>query len=134
MTESRWLRTANGSPCILDKLGNSNQGNGVVYGPMDLVSNEEDDPIALLEDVEIHDNECGDTWRLTGFYGHPDERNRSASWDLLRQISHDQTIHWVVVGDFNEITNSFEKEGRRLRSERQMKEFREALKDCNLTD
>lgn len=23
-------------------------------------------------DVEVHDNECGDIWRLTGFYGNPD--------------------------------------------------------------
>lgn len=64
-------------------------------------------------DVEIHENECGDTWRFTGFYGHPEERNRSVSWDLLCQLNHDQTISWVVMGDFNEVANSFEKEGQR---------------------
>lgn len=85
-------------------------------------------------DVEINDVEGGDTWRFTGFYGHPDGRNRSASWNLLRQLSHDQSIPWVVVGDFNKITNSFEKKGGRLHSDRQMKEFREALEDCNLLD
>ncbi|KAA3468551.1 endonuclease/exonuclease/phosphatase family protein [Gossypium australe] len=53
-------------------------------------------------DAEIHDNECGEVWN-------PDDRGRSASWDLLRQLSHDQTTPWVVLGDFNEITSSFEK-------------------------
>ncbi|MBA0575541.1 hypothetical protein Golob_024180 [Gossypium lobatum] len=196
MTESRWLRTANGSPCILDKLGNSNQGSLIYeekvlgqnvrgangsqnvnpnliqlgigqYGGnsrdyigynggndkmgrmglcMDLWTWFRMKRMTLLHcwklrsfslfhiDVEIHDNEGSDTWRLIGFYGHPDERNRSTSWDLLRQLSHNQTIPWVVVGDFNEIANSFKKKGRRLRSERQMKEFCEALEDCNLTD
>lgn len=85
-------------------------------------------------DVEVHDNECGDTWRLTGFYGNPDERCRAASWDLLRQLNHGQVIPWVVLGDFNEITSSFEKKGGRLRSDRQMRDFRRALEDCNLND
>ncbi|KAK5775716.1 hypothetical protein PVK06_043649 [Gossypium arboreum] len=59
--------------------------------------------------VEVHDNECGDVWRLMLFYGNPDERNRGGSWELLRQLGHDQMIPWVVMGDFNETTNSFEK-------------------------
>ncbi|KAK5784224.1 hypothetical protein PVK06_038744 [Gossypium arboreum] len=37
-------------------------------------------------------------------------------------------------GDFNEITNSFEKKGGRLRSERQKNAFRMALEDCSLND
>ncbi|MBA0790896.1 hypothetical protein Gohar_015512 [Gossypium harknessii] len=49
-------------------------------------------------DVEVHDNECGEIWRLTGFYGNLDERSG------------------------------------RLRSNRQTREFREALDDCSLTD
>ncbi|KAA3489992.1 reverse transcriptase [Gossypium australe] len=73
-----------------------------------------------------------EVWRLTGFYGNPDGRGRSASWDLLRQLSHDQTTSWVVLGDFNEITSSFEKKGGRLRSERKMNEFRTTLEGCNL--
>lgn len=85
-------------------------------------------------DVEFHDNECGNVWRFTGFYGNPDERNRIVSWELLCQLDLDQAIPWVVLGDFNEIANSFEKKGGRLRPERQMKDFREMLEDCNLMD
>ncbi|KAH1084030.1 hypothetical protein J1N35_023791 [Gossypium stocksii] len=54
-------------------------------------------------DVDIRDNECGDFWRLTGFYGNSEEKNRRKSWELLRQLSHDQAIPWVVLRDFNEI-------------------------------
>ncbi|KAA3458346.1 reverse transcriptase [Gossypium australe] len=56
-------------------------------------------------DVEVQDNECGTKWRLTGFYGHPDERQRRDYWNFLRQINTDQFVPWVVIGDFNEITN-----------------------------
>ncbi|KAA3481168.1 reverse transcriptase [Gossypium australe] len=67
-------------------------------------------------DVEVQDNECGTKWRLTG------------------QLNTDQSIPWVVIGDFNEITNSFEKKGGRQRSNKQMKDFRTTLKDCKLID
>lgn len=39
-----------------------------------------------------------------------------------------------MIGDFNEITRSFEKKKRRLRSERQMFEFRNTLEECSLND
>lgn len=40
----------------------------------------------------------------------------------------------VVLGDFNEITSSFEKNDGRIRSDRQMRDFRRALEDCSLND
>ncbi|KAA3459012.1 reverse transcriptase [Gossypium australe] len=92
-------------------------------------------------DVEVQDKECGTKWRLTGFYGkirrfygNPDERGRRESWNLLRKLSSDQDIPWVVIGDFNEITSSFEKKGGRRRSDRQMMAFRTILEDCKLND
>ncbi|MBA0551255.1 hypothetical protein Golob_022149 [Gossypium lobatum] len=84
--------------------------------------------------VEVHDNECGGCWWLTGFYGNSNERCRNDSWNLLRHLNYDQSTPWVVLGDFNEITKYFEKKGGRLRSERQMKEFCKALEDCGLND
>ncbi|KAA3477769.1 nucleolin-like [Gossypium australe] len=35
-------------------------------------------------DVEIQEEDYGAKWRLTGFYGNPDERLRTTSWNLLR--------------------------------------------------
>lgn len=65
-------------------------------------------------DVDVHDNKCGVTWKLMGFYGNPDERLRGASWDLLRRLANEHMGPWLVIGDFNEIASSFEKKGGRL--------------------
>ncbi|KAA3478601.1 reverse transcriptase [Gossypium australe] len=67
-------------------------------------------------------------------YGNPIERDSGASWKLLRHLSNYCSLPWVVIGDFNEILKSHEKRGGRLRSERQMLDFRMALEDCNLFD
>ncbi|MBA0753339.1 hypothetical protein Gogos_021872, partial [Gossypium gossypioides] len=85
-------------------------------------------------DVEVQDNECGNVWRFIGFYGNLEEKCRRASWELLRRLNQDQNMPWVVMGDFNEITDSFEKKGGRLRSNGQMREFRRVFKDCCLKD
>ncbi|KAG8474150.1 hypothetical protein CXB51_034133 [Gossypium anomalum] len=85
-------------------------------------------------DADIHDPKNRDTWRLTGFYGNPDERSRQGSWDLLRFLEHDCAVPWLVFGDFNEITSSLEKKGGRLRPEGQMEDFRSVLKNCSLHD
>ncbi|GMI76027.1 hypothetical protein HRI_001272000 [Hibiscus trionum] len=84
-------------------------------------------------DVEIHDDDNG-PWRLIGFYGNPVEQSRPESWDLLRQLATDQSLPWIVVGDFNEILYSFEKNGGRQRSTRNMALFQDTLVDCDLTD
>ncbi|GMI67709.1 hypothetical protein HRI_000440200 [Hibiscus trionum] len=84
-------------------------------------------------DVIVKENDSM-VWRITGFYGCPEERFRHTSWDLLRQLKSDQQIPCLVAGDFNELLFSFEKQGGRLRSERNMSQFREALDDCELCD
>ncbi|MBA0713301.1 hypothetical protein Golax_012342, partial [Gossypium laxum] len=38
-------------------------------------------------DKDVLDDDGGMPWRSTDFYGSPDEKSRSASWDLLRQLS-----------------------------------------------
>ncbi|KAA3474146.1 reverse transcriptase [Gossypium australe] len=83
-------------------------------------------------DADVNDCDNGVKWRLTGFYGNPIERLRSMSWDLLRHLHNSNCGHWLVLGDFNEITSSCEKREGRLRSENQMTKFRNALEDCGL--
>ncbi|GMI65482.1 hypothetical protein HRI_000217500 [Hibiscus trionum] len=85
-------------------------------------------------DMVIEDNETSASWRFTGFYRAPEERHRAAAWDLLRRLSAMNDLPWLVMGDFNEILYSFEKEGGLLRNERQMEGFRNALSDCSLED
>jgi len=48
-------------------------------------------------------------WRLTGFYGCPENGRRRDSWDLLRTLSQDNTLPWCIMGDFNDILSNDEK-------------------------
>ncbi|MBA0755295.1 hypothetical protein Gogos_020745 [Gossypium gossypioides] len=117
---SRWLREVDGSQCNAGNLLKCGFENGIDIGA-----------IGSRGGLSLGWNENS---LLTGFYGNPDERCRDASWDLLRQVSYDHSISWVVLGDFNEIANSFQKKGGRLRPKRQMTEFRMALEYCSLND
>ncbi|KAA3459595.1 reverse transcriptase [Gossypium australe] len=82
-------------------------------------------------DADVNDKDSGVKWRLTGFYGNPVESLRSNSWDLLNHLHNSNIGPWLVMGDFNEITSSFEKKGGRLRSEIQMAKFRDVLESLS---
>uniref|UniRef100_A0A2N9IPV8 Reverse transcriptase domain-containing protein n=1 Tax=Fagus sylvatica TaxID=28930 RepID=A0A2N9IPV8_FAGSY len=51
-------------------------------------------------------------WHLTGFYGNPESSKRDDSWTLLRRLKRYDNLPWLVIGDFNEITDPSEKSGR----------------------
>lgn len=74
------------------------------------------------------------TWKFTGFYDHPDRIHRVESWQLLFHLSILNHLDWLVVGDFNEITNNAEKVGGATRTESHMASFRSTLDDCLLGD
>ncbi|GLT53039.1 hypothetical protein SLA2020_263360 [Shorea laevis] len=74
------------------------------------------------------------SWRLTGFYGHPDWASREESWQLLSYLHTFQPHDWLCVGDFNEITDHSEKKGGARRNRRQMEMFRSTLEACQLLD
>jgi hypothetical protein len=74
------------------------------------------------------------SWKWTGFYGHPDTNRREEAWSLLRKLSVLQPETWMVMGDFNEILDSSEKRGGGDRPRRQMEAFRRTLSDCALMD
>ncbi|KAK5775805.1 hypothetical protein PVK06_043747 [Gossypium arboreum] len=88
----------------------------------------------LRRSQTVHNKECDAVWCFTGFYGNPEERSRSESWDLLRRLGQEQIFPLVVLGDFNKIAHSFEKKGSRLRAERQMDDFRTVLDECDFND
>lgn len=73
--------------------------------------------------------------RFTGFYGHPETSQRRYSWELLRKlhsVPNFGAMPWILGGDFNEILYAHEKVGGNIRLFSQMKDFREALEECNL--
>jgi hypothetical protein len=73
-------------------------------------------------------------WRLTGIYGEPRWEDKYKTWDKLRELNGQHNLPWVVLGDFNEILFSHEKEGGNPRPHGYMQAFRDALSDCELED
>jgi endonuclease/exonuclease/phosphatase family metal-dependent hydrolase len=73
-------------------------------------------------------------WRLTCVYGEPRVENRHRMWDALRNLKLNSDIPWLVVGDFNEAMWQEEYMSKTPRAAAQMKDFRDALADCDLHD
>ena len=63
-------------------------------------------------------------WRLTGIYGEPRWEDKYKTWDKLRELKDDHNIPWVVIGDFNEILFSHDKEGGNPRPQNYMQALR----------
>jgi hypothetical protein len=80
--------------------------------------------------VESPDKE----WSLTGIYGEPRWQDKYKTWDKLRELKGHNNLPWVVIGDFNEIAFSHEKDGGNTRPPSYMQAFRDALSDCELED
>jgi hypothetical protein len=83
-------------------------------------------------DVTISENDR--VWRLTGIYGEPKWEDKYKTWDKLRELNASQNLPWIVIGDFNEILFSHEKEGGNPRPPSFMQAFQDALIDCELED
>lgn len=60
-------------------------------------------------DVEIQDDEDAPRWRFTGYYGALEVRNKQETWNLLRRLGRDNSLPWLVSGDFNDILFAHEK-------------------------
>ncbi|XP_055959787.1 uncharacterized protein LOC130014852 [Mercurialis annua] len=53
----------------------------------------------------------GQSWRLTGFYGYPERWRRRDSWNLIHNLSQENSAPWCVIGDFNDLLSHEEKRG-----------------------
>lgn len=73
-------------------------------------------------------------WRITGFYGKPEEHLSHETWSLLRHLQTRNSYPWVCIGDYNEIPASEEKQGRLPKAQHLMQEFRSVLIQCGLID
>lgn len=87
-----------------------------------------------INHIDICVNEGGEDWRITGYYGIPNRNRRSISWGILRQLSQQNDLPWVVIGDFNDILTSEDKKGKDEHPQWLFRGFREVVSDCNLFD
>ena len=74
------------------------------------------------------------SWRITGFYGKPEEHLRHETWDLLKYLSTRASTPWLCIGDYNEILSTEEKDGRLPKPMHLMQEFRSTFLHCGLID
>uniref|UniRef100_A0A803PS53 Reverse transcriptase domain-containing protein n=1 Tax=Cannabis sativa TaxID=3483 RepID=A0A803PS53_CANSA len=82
--------------------------------------------------MAFHNGPC---WHFTAFYGAPSLANRRHTWTLLKRLKDiAPLLPWMVIGDFNEILYSHNKQGGHLRSANQMDEFRSVLDSCQLNE
>lgn len=78
--------------------------------------------------------ENGTFWRCTGIYGHPEVEQKHNTWTLLHRLAGLSSLPWLCSEDFNEILHLNEKAGRHKRCASAVNEFREAIKECRLSD
>ena len=71
---------------------------------------------------------------MTGIYGEPSGDNKDRTYLLLRDLHAQSRIPWTVVGNFNEIQYSHEKDGGAPRQQVRLKAFQDALADYGLED
>ncbi|KAA3477178.1 reverse transcriptase [Gossypium australe] len=84
--------------------------------------------------MEIQEDEGKPRWLFTRFYGALNVRNKTETWDLLRRLGRNNSLPWLVGGDFNDILFAHEKQGGIPREEARMEAFRRTLEDCLLED
>uniref|UniRef100_A0A2N9FNQ8 Reverse transcriptase domain-containing protein n=1 Tax=Fagus sylvatica TaxID=28930 RepID=A0A2N9FNQ8_FAGSY len=85
--------------------------------------------------IDAHvDSQQTKCWRLTGFYGRPEQHRRKESWALLKHLSTLDSAPWLCIGDFNELLALHEKRGGNMRSLRQILEFQEAVNAGSVSD
>ena len=60
-------------------------------------------------DVSVEE-ENGVMWRLTGLYGEPSWEHKERTYRNLRDLHAQSSLPWAVIGDFNRILYSSEKE------------------------
>ena len=84
-------------------------------------------------DAHIDPNQL-QCWRLTGFYGCPEQHRRKESWALLKHLNSLNSLPWLCIVDFNEILTIAEKSGGQDRPMRQILDFQETMNWCALVD
>ena len=84
-------------------------------------------------DVVVH-SEGRRYCRCIEVYSHPETDQKKHTWELLRRLTGLSSLHWLCFRDFNEVLNLNEKFRDRDRRANMVNDFKEVVKDFNLTD
>lgn len=68
------------------------------------------------------------------FYGELDHSKRKRTWSLLKQLSQQFQMPWVIIGDYNEVLTQNDKKGGGQVPPWHFKGFRDTLLHCGLHD
>ena len=71
---------------------------------------------------------------MTFVYGDLVLERREKVWERLTRFSTTRTGPWVMIGNFNEITDHNEKEGGRQRCDSSFYPFKQMLSDCGMLE
>lgn len=83
-------------------------------------------------DITIKHSAKSPTWRFTGIYGSPARHRRKDTWELLKELSTNNSLPWMLMGDFNDILSPEEKLGGAQQPLWLMQGFREAIEFSGL--
>ncbi|KAG7616431.1 Endonuclease/exonuclease/phosphatase [Arabidopsis thaliana x Arabidopsis arenosa] len=77
---------------------------------------------------------AGKSFYSTCLYGEPDRSKRKVIWEQLTERGLSREEPWFLTGDFNDIINSFEKQGGPVRHEGTFVDIRSFMAACDLYD
>ncbi|GAU48556.1 hypothetical protein TSUD_405720 [Trifolium subterraneum] len=80
------------------------------------------------------DDEQRGEWRLTCYYGYPERNRRSCAWDMMRELGNMSSLHWCIIGDFNDLLSQKDKRGNLPHPNWLCMGFRQVISDCDLSD
>nr|GMC90702.1 uncharacterized protein LOC109162712 [Ipomoea batatas] len=84
-------------------------------------------------DASVSHIEWGKPLRFTGFYDEPDRSNRHKGWKLLKNLSSQNRLPWVIISDFNDVLNLSEKSDITPQPRWLIKGFKDVIDSSDLT-
>ncbi|XVF22870.1 hypothetical protein REPUB_Repub12eG0208500 [Reevesia pubescens] len=73
------------------------------------------------------DDKLGFSWAITAVYASPIPAVRDTFWQFMRDFDELDNISWLLIGDFNQILSSDEKQGGNRECHRRMQQFMDVM-------
>lgn len=110
---------------------------GTAGGGLALIWKQEIQVVVISSCINYFDTRItyeGNTFYASFVYGDPDRATRQRMWEHLISLNQIREAPWFLTGDFNDIIDNSEKEGRAIRAEGTFGDFRTFLSEGDLYD